>query len=313
MKLLVRILLASLLMISTILAQKPIITCTTVQNNDRSLSIYATCDAIGEYSVKINFTSLEGYNPSINRDHVITTVYKGRTEVVKLTPIPSASSFSLNYNYQYFTGSALSKKPDTTFTYLLPSTLDNKIRVSKVTSIATTLGQTTPEELVSTGFIYHFGDTVCAVRAGTIFENFDGVQEGEKGNEFFRKERNHIFIVQKDGTLAYYYFTAPIKLLVEEGEKVIPGEPIALFNKESDKYRLLLSVNYLDEKKIFSVNKSDPSEKKTYYKYLPLLFLTDETSKSISLQPDHAYVVTKTTDIIGKELNKKEKKKRGLQ
>lgn len=313
MKFSVQILLVSLLIASATIAQNQIITCKTEQNTDKSYSIYATCDAMGEYTVTLNFTTLEGYNLNLNKDHALVTVYKGRTEIAKLTPIASASSFIFNYRYLYFKGSALSKRPDTTVTYLLPSTVDNKIRITKVGSIATTIGQKPPEELISTGFIYHLGDTICAVRAGTVFEKFDGVQEGEKGSEIFRKERNHIFIVQKDGTLASYFILAPIKLLVEEGDKVIPGQPIALFNKESDKYQLLFSVNYLDEKKIFPVkNKSDQSLTPSYYSYLPLLFYTDEANKGISLLPDHAYIVAKTNDIIGKELSKKEKKKLGL-
>ena len=120
------------------------------------------------------------------------------------------------------------------------------------------------------------GDTICAARAGTVYDCSDEAKDGEKGNQYYSKNnRNKIGIQHKDGSMAHYSILAPIQLLVEAGDNVIPGQPLAVFNKESEKYTVLFSVNYLDEKRItVDVNNNDPQMPvASPYLYLPAFFL----------------------------------------
>ncbi|MES2004655.1 MAG: hypothetical protein V4450_09040 [Bacteroidota bacterium] len=295
-------------------AQEGLITCSSEQNTDRSISIYADSKAEGEYTVKLIFTNLMGYTTTVNTDIALITVYRGRREIARLTPSKTASSFALNYRYSYFPGSSLRKRPDSTFRYLLPANIGANLRISMVSSIAETIGQKPADALLATGFMYQKTDTICAARAGMVYEAIDAVKEGEKGSEFYKSERNRIRIQQKDGTLATYSILAPIQLLVAPGETVVPGQPLAVFNKESEKYTVLFSVYYLDEKRLLADRTGDvpPAGAPIPYLYLPVFFYQPETDKGGLLLLNRRYTATHPKEIIGLELSKKDKKKLGL-
>lgn len=306
-------LLIGLTCVAAVYSQPGIISFSTENNTDGSVSIIGDCKGNAEYTVKIVFSILNGYHSSLGADG-LTTVFKGRGEIAKLIKEKTGSYFQYNYKCQYFTGRALRRMPDTGFTYLLPVTEGHTLSISGVQNIAEKIGQKPTEQLIATGFHYHLGDTICAARAGKVYETSDGVKDGEKGIEFYKKDRNKIFMVQKDGTLAYYSILAPIRLLVEEGDDVVPGQPIAVFNKESEKYIVLFSVNYLDEKKLVAEKDPDAfnTNKVSHYTYLPLLFYRDTEQKSAHLQTGMLYNSIHPKEIIRTELSKKEKKKLGL-
>ena len=99
---------------------------------------------------------------------------------------------------------------------------------------------------------------------------------------------------------------SPIKCLVTNGEFVIPGQPIAIFNTESEKYRIFFSVYYLDEEKVKSINS------KEVYNALPTYFYLNQDTNSTLLLENQKYESVKSIEIITEELNKKEKKKFGF-
>jgi hypothetical protein len=299
------------------MAQDRLIICTTEQNTDRSVSIYAESMAYGEYTLQISFSSLVGYKANnVYNNVAMVSISRGKREVVKLVPDNNASSYAFNYRYIYFAGTTLRKPPsDTVFKYLFPATKDNVIRISNVSSIEDRLGRKPGTEYFGIGFIYGAGDTVCAARAGTVYELSDEVKTGEKGMEVFRSNRNRINIQQRDGTLAHYIFRAPIQLLVAGGDNVIPGQPIAVFNKESERYEVMFNVNYLDEKIVMGDNSNSISgAPPVYYRNLPTHFCVSEDGKTGSVfLTNQTFSVTHPKEIIGAELSKKEKKKIGLQ
>lgn len=298
---------------TSVKSQQNIISFSSENNTDGSVSIIGDCRGNAEYTVRIFFSILNGYQSSLGSEGT-TTVYKGRREIARLTRDKSASYFQYQYKCQYFTGRGMRKIPDSSFIYLLPVTEGRSLTISGVQNIAEKIGQTPTEQLISTGFQYHLGDTICAARAGKVYEIFDGVKEGEKGTEFYKKERNKINILQKDGTLAYYSILAPVQLLVADGDDVIPGQPIAIFNKESEKYTVLFSVNYLDQKKLVADRDPSPFDpnRVSHYTFLPVLFYRDTEQKSGYLQKGMTYNAIHPKEMIATELSKKEKKKLGL-
>lgn len=302
-----------------VLSQTRLITCSSERNSDNSVSIIADSQAQGEYTVKLNFTSLTGYSTSASMSSnniALVTTYRGRREIMRLTPIKSAGMYSMQYSYQYFPGVVLRKRPDTSFTYLLPANEGVPLRISRVNSIEEKLGQKTTNEFTSIGFIYRLGDTICAARGGTVYDCSDEAKEGEKGVEMFnRAGRNKVFIQHKDGTLGHYSILAPIQLLVASGDNVIPGQPLAVFNKESEKYTVLFSVDYLDEKKALVDNTNiDPKlPPPTHYLYVPTVFYIDENNKSGQPELRKQYNALHPKEIVGAEMSKKDRKKLGLQ
>lgn len=298
----------------SIYSQERLINCISEQNSDRSISIYADSRADGEYTVKLSFNNLSGYRSNTNADGSLITVYKGRREIARLTPDKNASSFVFNYRFSYFAGAAQRKRPDTSISYLLPAPQGAKLRISGVSLLAKDLGQKVTDEFYSTGFQYHLSDTICAARAGTILTANDAVKEGETISQYFRRERNTIEIQQRDGTLARYQLLAPIQLLVSQGETVIPGQPIAVFNKPGEKYTLIFSVSYLDEKRALAEYNIDVPTAPGNHPYIsqPVYFYVSPAEKAIRLPLGMIYESRHPSELVGAELTKKEKKKLGL-
>jgi len=305
-----------ILMGESVLCQVSVITCTSEQNSDRTYSIYAENTANVDYTVKLVFNNLLGYKSyAINNDVAIVTVPRGKKEILKLTPENNAPTYSFNYRYTYFPGIALRKAPaENSAKYLLPGTPENVIRISIVTNLKETLNQKLENEYFATGFQYAMGDTICAARAGLVYECNDAVKEAEKGNEIFRSGRNSIYIQHKDGTLGRYSIRNPIQLLVTPGDNIVPGQPIAVFNKESMQYSVLFSVEYLDEKMLNADKTNGSSQNTSYYKTIPTAFCTSDDEKAIQLTtPNQTFKIVHPLTVIGSELTKKEKKKLGIQ
>ncbi|MDB5230120.1 MAG: Peptidase family [Chitinophagaceae bacterium] len=290
--------------------QQRIITCTSERNPDGSIGIYADSKAFAEYTLKLNFKELNGYTSSA-LNGVGITINRGKTQIAKLTQDKNSLSYSFNYTYQYFPGRSLSRPPDTTFTYLLPSTSGNTLRVVGVSSLQERILQTSSEDFHGVGFWYKQGDTICAARAGIVFESIADQKTGEKFTQVYNASRNKIGVAHNDGTLAYYTILAPVKLLVEPGDKVVPGQPMAVFFTESDKYHVLFSVYYLDDKKVrtSAINNGKPF---SVYTGVPTLFYNGESENPSSLQANKNYKVLFTNDIVTRELTKKEKKRLGF-
>jgi len=297
--------------------QSGLITCSTQANPDRSVSIYSNSQARAEFTLKLIFSSYNGYTSrSFTIPNVaITTVNPGYMEVMKLTP-DNSSNPSLQYKYQYFPGRSFKKMPDTSFEYLLPATAGNILRVSRISSQVSSLFQNTGvkfgAEYRGTAFNYKPGDTICASRAGTVFECIDTVKTPEKTETVFIRGRNRVSIEHKDGTLATYAILSPIKLLVQPGDEVFPGQPLAVFGTNGEKYMVLFSTYYLDEKKLLTDNSYDDT-RPVHFIYMPTHFYADENDRVTKLRVMQQYTVQHPKEIIAAEMNKKEKKKFGYQ
>lgn len=267
----------------------------------------------GQNSLKLTFTSLMGYstNFTLFSNSLIATVGPGKREIIKLTPVKSAGSYSYQYRYQYFPGIALQKVPDSSFAYLLPARAGNQLRISGVSSLSETFGPKKEEHYYGTGFTYQLADTICASRGGTVYDCNDKIREGETADVFFKSGRNKIAIQHKDGTLAEYMVLAPIHLLVKPGDYVYPGQPMAVFSMAAEKYTVLFSIWYSDEKKIMSDHSDSRTSSLSYLVYMQPHFYVGENSKSVLLQLNKEYNVQHPVEIITAEMSKKVKKKLG--
>ncbi|HMH23306.1 MAG TPA: hypothetical protein VK563_16085 [Puia sp.] len=295
-----------------VLSQEGLITCSSERSADNSFIIYSDSRAFVDYTVKLNFNTLTGYTTSLPTGFFFRTVTRGRTEVMKLTPrVNSNGSRMFNYTYRYFPGRAFSRPPDTNFVYLMPSTSGNALRIAKVSSLEERLGQKRTDEFHATGFTYKQGDTICASRAGIVYIATDDDKEGEKKQQAYTDKRNRIAIEHRDGTLGHYSILAPVQLLIAPGDWVIPGQPLAIFNKESDKYQVFMSVTWLDQRRLTDEKVDASAKPLPFFLEVPVLFYTGENDKE-PLQIHKTYTVGHPKEVIGAELTKKEKKKLGL-
>lgn len=257
----------------------------------------------GTYSCEVTFKQLVGYNCSEGSESFIATVSNyGTQQIALLTPIENASSFALNYSYAYLPGKSISKA-DSLYPYILPSLPGKSIQTLGVQFVGDFIGKTN-SNFYSIGFKYQLGDTICAARGGIVYETFDKA-EIRKENEFFStKTRNSIYIEHNDGTLCHYNILSPIKMLVIPGDKVIPGQALAVFDKTDKDYKLLLSVQYLNIKYKMSTGSN--------YIILRPRFLLSPDNINLASPFTNYPTVAHPTNIITKEMSNKEIKKLGL-
>lgn len=291
--------------------QPAMIRCSSQNNPDRSVSIYASSESDADYTVKLIFSTLSGYTSRslISSNSALAIINKGNTEIIKLTPDISLTH-ALQYKCYSFPGHSFTKMPDTSLQYLIPASAGNQVGVISVSSTVSLLSQKLGTEFRGTGFIYKLNDTICASRAGTVFEVSDTTTVGEKTYEVYKRGRNRIEIEHRDGTIGNYAITAPIHSLVSPGDEVFPGQPLAVFNKESERYMVIFSTRYLNEKSLLAETSPDYN---LYYIYMPIYFYASENERSTILERTKKYFAQHPPDIISKEMTKKEKKKFGYQ
>ena len=277
---------------------------------DERISFIAENNSLNTYTVYLNFPVLEGYRNSLPYNDNVVTVYPGTNTIYKIERIPKNAIYHYQWRYSYYVGKSFENIPDTNFIYLLPASNGKLLQGSgNVTSLEERLGQNRPESFHNYIFKFQLGDTVCAARSGIVYNTADDMKEGEKKEQTYTASRDKINIEQKDGTLAHYFFTAPVKILVEVGDKVTAGQPIAVFDTPSDKLNLLFSVNYLDYKKLkeYLLSNSSEEKKKEIRPYLPINFYLDKGHTNF-INSVGRFKVLHPVNIITQEMSKRELK-----
>lgn len=277
--------------------------------NER-ISFVAENNSLNTYTVYLNFLVFQGYKNSPMYNDNIVTAYPGINTVYRIERIPEIGSYHYQFRYSYYIGKAFEKIPDTNFIYLLPASSGKLLQGSdNVVSLEERLGQNRPGSFHSYIFKFQLGDTICAARSGIVYNMADDMKEGEKKEQTYTASRDRINMEQKDGTLAHYFFTAPVKILIEVGDKVTAGQPIAVFDTPSDKLHLLFSVNYLDYEKLkgYLVSNSSEEKKKEIRLNLPVNFYLDKEYTNF-INGSGRFKVLHPVNIITQEMPKKELK-----
>jgi hypothetical protein len=97
----------------------------------------------------------------------LVTVFRGRREIVKLTPDKNASFYAMNYKYTYYPRDNLHEEHPIVVLYTCcPVQMAVRLRVSRVNYVGERVGQKSQDNFSAIGFIYKMGDTICASRAG---------------------------------------------------------------------------------------------------------------------------------------------------
>lgn len=284
-------------------AQNNLIKLDTENNPDGSVTVYASSYASGTYTLKVEF-NITGFNTTINNPYT-TLIQPGRSQICKLLPDKNSGNRYLSFSYSYFAGKSYRNSPENYLHYVLPIMPGKTSMVTPVTHIKSLLEQKV-DQFDAQGFSYALGDTICATRAGVVFNVNDQLKQGEGKTITYADNRNKIYIQHKDGTVAHYTILAPMQSLVENGDFVIPGQPIAVFNKPAEKLQVLFSVLYLNDTKLKA---EKPIE---VYQTLPVHYYLNQNALSTSLTIGQRYQAEKSVGIITKELNKKELKKNGF-
>ncbi|HEY4874452.1 MAG TPA: hypothetical protein VIH86_02675, partial [Puia sp.] len=259
-------------------------------------------NSYSNHTIEFTFTELIGYR-SPKGDKFRATI-PARSVAFEICTIEHfiANEHRFRYSHKLYNGINVTS-PDSTFTYLIPAVAGHEVTSFHVSYFGNIVGKYKPG-YYAVRFRYHAGDTICAARAGIVYEVFDNAERRTKGEYYNEKTHNYINIEQADGTLAHYSIASPIHLLVIEGDRVIPGQPIAVFSAEDYNYPLVFRITHLNLD-------SPPDEEGSYYSSVNTNFYTQQNTTA-TLGDSTSYIAIQPVEIVTKELSKKEIKKLGL-
>jgi len=268
----------------------------------QDLVIDSETSGYGDYSVSIKFTNLLGYRCTCDNEYPIIIRKGSQTNICKLVYI-SGSGGSPSYTYQYAQG-RFDAKPDMDYPYLLPASEGKKLKAAPFSNIETKLGRAVEDSVLGVYFYCSGTDTASAVRSGTVISIKEAEKNAVTGNNgvsyYNAASRCIIKVEHKDGSFAQYTFVTPVKSLLKEGDRVIAGQAVAVFDGNEENRAMGISIGYLT----FTKNKDFK------YRFFLPKFLSQEGQ--MVLKFGETYTVSIPKEIIGKELTKGEKKRLNL-
>lgn len=272
------------------------------RNKDNSVDIEYTKNKPGTYCVNLDFKSYE--NTLTPRKKYIIKNTSGLLE--RLSPIDKNKFISYSYTYSYRRGIP-NPKVDTSFVYLLPFKNNTTFEVKYLNNLEIKyFDKEEPENFKAFQSIRNKPDTICSVRKGIAVNVIDNYSIDTTNVYSYSSKRNSIMIEHNDGTFARYEGFDSENIFVKEGDAVLPNQPLGTLIPYDQKktYQLRFAIYYPLEKQLEGEN----IQMLNSNKYLNPYFQT--TEGIVRLKPQKKYTTKISEEIIVKELNKKELKKR---
>lgn len=233
------------------------------------LTFMAQNNSFYPYEVEVQFTTFINLSPMKNNYKCL--VHPGSNALFILNPQNANDSYNYAYTLHYTIGDH-DKKPDILYSYLIPLASGKEIQLMTFTK--------NNKDSISFGNIFQLknGDTIFCMRKGFVTAtpdaNYD-IDRIQKGNS--------IEILHADGTVATYTIDNTAQILVSPGKEVYPLQPLAIIHDEGI---LTLELFQVTENGLRSFD----------FKY--------EGGNATN-----GKIVNHSSDLIDKELTKKEKKK----
>ncbi len=176
------------------------------------------------YDVTVTLT-IRGQNVHISRLTPETAVYAGRsqTEAVRVSAADAAKPWKWRFRFHWTKGSMDARHDDAT-RYRLPFEKGRTFRVSQGHN-----GRLSHRGVnqYAVDFAMPEGTTVCAAREGVVVDLKESSDTGGR-DEKYKDESNYVSIAHADGMIGEYHHLQFEGVLVEIGERVAAGQPIAL-------------------------------------------------------------------------------------
>ncbi|MFT4221906.1 M23 family metallopeptidase [Dysgonomonas sp.] len=266
----------------------------TTQYRGRDVIFDANSKKYGTYTLVLEFTELRGYKSSIGNPKSIIK-HGSNSSIYRLTYEGNSSTYYYRYSYTYYRGK-YNSKTDINYPYLLPAATGKSLGIAQFENIKHNFGKNNTDSILGIVFNYRKIDTICAIRSGQVVEIKYSTKQrnnSEQGFVYYDKlSQNIITIEHADGSIARYVCISAVSVLPKEGDRIIAGQPIAIFTNEEEQNRMGLHLFYLDK------NLKNQVIKPKFY-----------TEEGL-IQPEFGkrYKSISTREIIEKELTKKEKK-----
>lgn len=221
------------------------------------------------YRVELKFNYLQNLSPAISNYEAV--LMPGKRQLMKFRIISQNDSYSCPYSVRYIIGYQKAN-PDTSQVYCVPLTE----------------GSVAPSEVVPGVFYKNIfnlgkGDTLVAMRKGIVTSTAEVKIPAER---LFNNST--IEVLHDDNTISVYVVEGRSRILVREGEKIYPVEPLVI---SPDKGKVAVSL--------FDITKEGEVR--------PLNYNLENASPNASATTD--IHVNHSQNLIEKEMDKKEKKK----
>jgi len=252
----------------------------------------------GSRTLALKFTDLQGYKAPYKNEVITLIRYGFNKSFFKMMQEESSRYSSYKYSYTYYFGK-YGAKPDMDYPYLLPATTGKSVGITQFENMnyRFKLGEeAATDSILGIVFNYEGLDTIRAMRTGVVVEVALSQQDRKspaQGVVYYDKfSQNIVTVEHADGSVVRYICLTPVNVLSKPGDRLLAGQPIAVFTKNEESPRMGINLFYL-------------TNDLKYKTIIPKFYTEDGL---LQLMPEKKYQCVSTKEIIEKELTKKEKK-----
>jgi hypothetical protein len=272
-------------------------------NRDNEPEFFVVNRTLFPYTVFLNFTFLQNaLYPSPNP--YPKTIKPGKKKVLTLKKRGIVNNggqrvIRFNYSWTYLKG-CTDANVDEDIEYSLPIKTSKNTKVKEYSYLGEVLDKEAPKNFYSVGFSSEPLDTIFASRKGIVSDIVDKY-ETQRGTKFYSSEQNLIRILHEDCTFGTYTNIRKGSFLVEEGQEVEVGDPIAFVSS---------SENPENTDFNFSLVHVNPNFEKedNYWSYAIPKFRV-EKGKFVQLVDGEEYRSVLPDDIITQEMSRRERRR----
>lgn len=279
-----------------------VIEISTERDKDGNYTFFADNNSFATHHVAIWFETISGFtvNASLPANR---SIEKGNHLIFKILKNEMGNQ-NFRYTYTYRRGTANPKIKD--IAYALPVAQGKQTKTLELTSIDESYrNKKAPEGYYSIGFTLNEGDTLFAARGGRVIRLIQS-EEADLEGLTFSSDRNILEIEHPDGTIGQYSIFKKNGALVEVGDDVLMGTPLALAGGKNylSGYQVRFSVYYLH----FDASESQNSKDWYSFKYITPEFVSSTGERKV-LQPNIKYRSLLTEEMIMADMSRKERKR----
>jgi len=271
-----------------------------------------TChnNAFCNYVVELSFPSLQNLHPDVPVPYKMD-VPPGTRRMVTLSVITKGVGIHVSHRFKYYKGYLSHASVDTAYTYLLPVSPGRETHIHELNFLAKEFGDQSmvppSQNWYGLDFRVHSGDTVYAARRGRVTETRANAVLTDSGYTYAKGE-NYVEIAHSDCTFGRYEVFRDSGIFVNPGDWVEAGQPIGIAG--GDKYEGGPQIRFWV---FYHLEQDPPSNGQTppasyYHGYVSLKFWTKDKGAT-HLTNHSAYISEHPTELITKEMSKKDAKK----
>lgn len=253
-------------------------------------------------TVVFNFSRLNNANRPAGE--ICCEARSSQQRILTLMPVDKTKGIEYAYKYRVWDG-RINPKVDTTFVYRMPVSTAGPVRVLYGVNVMDRVRgkDKADRERLGTHFDMQRGDTVYAVRRGRVV----GIERSERAaasDVSFTTESSDLTVEHPDGSFAWYVCIDKEHILVEIGDEVLPGTPIALAGSyDGEEYQVSVQHYYL-------VKNPDYGKQSDRYAIRRHFFPPFATTEgAVRLEHGKKYTAVMNDWLLLRELSKKELKR----